>query len=203
MIRIRNISHHAEVVKVSLGTVRLPHQNHIRIYTGDVATSTTPVVLETILGSCVAVCLFDPVLCAGGMNHILLPGNPNDPRSTRFGVNAMELLINELMKQGGDRSRFIAKAFGGASIVEQMHALSIGSENARFVREFLATEKIPLRAQRLGGTQPVHLNFRTDTGKATIHTVDGSDLHNVVWEEETYRRTHSADKYSSGEITIF
>jgi chemotaxis receptor (MCP) glutamine deamidase CheD len=115
----------------------------------------------------------------------------------------MELLINEMMKQGGDRKRFIAKAFGGAQIVEGMALRTIGADNARFVREFLATEKIPLLAQRLGGTQPVHVNFRTDTGKATVHTVDGSMLHKIVSEEETFLRTHSDVKNHYGDITLF
>jgi len=203
VIRIRNISQHVEQVKVSHGAIPIPLQNHIRILTGDVATSTIAVVMEAVLGSCVAVCLFDPTLNAGGMNHILLPGSSKDPRSTRFGVNAMELLINELMKQGGDRRRFVAKAFGGASIVPGMSTLSIGEDNAQFVRGFLETEKIPLQAQRLGGIQPVHLYFRTDTGKATVRTVDGSQLHKIIHAEETYRRTHSVDKDYSGEITLF
>lgn len=148
---------------------RLPRKNRISLYAGEVATSQFPVVLDTLLGSCVAVCLYDPWLRAGGMNHILLPFCRAGETNPRCGVHAMELLINELMKLGGDRKRFIAKAFGGATVLQGIKMQPIGEENARFVREFLAAERIPLFAERLGGNHAVHLYFRTDTGKATIH----------------------------------
>jgi chemotaxis protein CheD len=181
----------------------LPMENHVRIFVGDVVTSTTPVVIETLLGSCVAVCLHDTELHFGGMNHILLAGSGRDGKSTRFGVYAMELLINEMMKIGGNRKKFVAKAFGGANIVQSVKYSSIGEDNAEFVRNFLETEKIPLISQRMGGTQPVHLDFRTDLGKATVHTVDGSQLHKIIQAEEVYKKTHSVDKNYSGEITLF
>ena len=98
----------------------------------------------------------------------------------------MELLINELMKLGGDRRRFIAKAFGGATVLQGMKMPPIGEENARFVREFLAAERIPLLAERLGGNHAVHLYFRTDTGKVTVHTVDGSILPKIIDAERSY-----------------
>jgi chemotaxis receptor (MCP) glutamine deamidase CheD len=202
MIHVRNISRHADLVQARPAIARLPRQNRVRIYTGDVAASTTPVMMETVLGSCVSVCLYDPYLRAGGMNHILLPDTSLDPGSTRFGVNAMEVLINELMKVGGERRRFIAKAFGGANVVPGI-LTSYGAENARFVRKFLATEKIPLVSERLGGSRPVRLEFRTDTGKATVHSVDGSQLPRIIHAEYSYRRAHTSDKYYSGEITLF
>jgi chemotaxis protein CheD len=92
----------------------------------------------------------------------------------------MEVLINELMKQGGDRRKFVAKAFGGANVLPGLTTATIGDDNARFVREFLATERIPLVAQRLGGTHPVHVYFKTDTGKATVSSVDGSQLSKIT-----------------------
>jgi chemotaxis protein CheD len=115
----------------------------------------------------------------------------------------MELLINELMKLGGDRRRFLAKAFGGANVLPGIKVPPVGERNARFVREFLATEKIPLVAERMGGTHAVHLYFRTDTGKATVHTVDGSSLPKIIAEEKTYCNPLSTYKPYYGEITLF
>ena len=175
----------------------------IRIFAGDVRTSVDPAEIDTLLGSCVAVCLYDPELRAGGMNHIMLPGDARDTKSTRFGIQAMELLINELMKQGGDRRRFIAKAFGGANVVPGLKASPIGDDNAKFVRMFLERERIPLVAQRLGGCQAVHVYFRTDTGKAVLHSVDGSELPKIIHAENSYRHQHLADRHYSGEITLF
>lgn len=183
--------------------VRSQHKNGICLYIGEVAASQTPVVLNTLLGSCVAVCLYDPILRAGGMNHILLPKCRVGDASPRCGIHAMELLINELMKLGGDRRRFIAKAFGGANVLPGVTVLSVGEGNARFVREFLATERIPLVAERMGGSHAVHLYFRTDTGKATVQTVDGSSLPKIIAEERYYCKPVAADRPFGGEITLF
>jgi len=172
------------------------------IYTGDVATSASPAVLETLLGSCVAVCLFDPRRRIGGMNHILLPEGSDDVRSARFGIHAMELLINQLMQQGADRASLVAKAFGGACVFAGMSTVKIGTMNAEFVREFLHIEQIPLVAQRLGGTHAVHVYFHTDTGKAIVRTVDGSTLPKIVHDEDTYRRQRAVDAQED-EVTFF
>lgn len=182
---------------------RTLRENHVTLYIGEVAASRTPIVLDTLLGSCVAVCMYDPALRAGAMNHILLPRCLKGDKNSRCGVHAMELLINELMKQGGDRRRFVAKAFGGANVFPDIKMLLIGEENARFVREFLATERIPLVGERLGGNRAVHVYFRTDTGKATVQTVDGSRLPKIIQAETAYCKPHSADKSFGGEITIF
>lgn len=199
MIRIRNISH----LTADRNSVHPQSNSHVRISTGDVATSATPVILHTLLGSCVAVCLYDPIIRAGGMNHILLVGTRQNRLGTRFGIHAMELLINELMKQGGDRRRFIAKAFGGAHVVPVLKSSPIGEDNVKFVRRFLDIEKIPLVAERLGGSQAVHVYFRTDTGKAVLHSVDGSQLQKIIHAEYSYRHSHLADTDVSGEITLF
>jgi hypothetical protein len=71
------------------------------------------------------------------------------------------------------------------------------------VREFLALEKIPLVAERLGGNHAVHLYFHTDTGKATVHTVDGSSLPKIIYAEGSYSKSSSWDRSFSGEITLF
>jgi chemotaxis protein CheD len=183
--------------------MRSSHSNRISLYVGEVAASTSHAVLHTLLGSCVAVCLYDPGLRAGGMNHILLPNCRPEETNGRCGVHAMELLINELMKLGGDRRRFVAKAFGGANVLEGIQMPPVGDGNARFVREFLALEKIPLLAERLGGTHAVHLYFHTDTGKATVHTVDGSTLPKVLSAESSYWKSRSGLKSYSDDITLF
>ena len=185
------------------GRFRLPRKNRISLYAGEVAASQLPVVLDTLLGSCVAVCLYDPWLRAGGMNHILLPFCKAGESNPRCGVHAIKLLINELMKLGGDRRRFVAKAFGGANVLQGIKMPPIGERNARFVREFLAAEKIPLLAERLGGDHAVHLYFRTDSGKVTVHTVDGSILPRIIAAESSYDRSPSPDMSYSGEITLF
>jgi chemotaxis receptor (MCP) glutamine deamidase CheD len=147
--------------------------------------------------------MYDPVLRAGGMNHILLPSSLVNDKNPRCGVHAMELLINELMKLGGDRRRFIAKAFGGGNVLGGIRMPPIGSGNATFVRDFLAKERIPLVSERLGGNHAVHVYFWTDTGKATVHTVDGSSLPRIVNEERAYFKSRPDDKEIGNDITLF
>jgi chemotaxis receptor (MCP) glutamine deamidase CheD len=159
--------------------------------------------LQTLLGSCVAVCLWDPVARIGGMNHILLPGTGDGGDcSSRYGVHAMELLINAIMNKGGDRRKLVAKAFGAGNVVASLQSPTIGELNAAFVRGFLATEGIPLVAQRLGGLRPVQVNFRTDTGKITVHTVDGSRLPLILSAEDDYRNS-LAKTGSGGQVDLF
>lgn len=177
-------------------------RRRIRLHIGEVAASKEPVLMDTMLGSCVTVCMFDPTLRAGGMNHILLPKCRLGDMSPRCGIHAMELLINEIMKLGGDRRRFVAKAFGGANVIAGMKVL-VGDGNAKFVREFLATERIPLVAERLGGTHAVHVYFKTDTGKVTVHTVDGTALPKILDSERLSSKPIPREESFEGDITLF
>jgi chemotaxis receptor (MCP) glutamine deamidase CheD len=182
---------------------RLPQAQKKRIYIGEVVASATPILLQTLLGSCIAVCLRDPAACVGGMNHILIPGRcESDDRPARCGVHAMELLINAIMRAGGDRRRLEAKVFGGGNVVSSLQSPTVGELNALFIRELLKTERIPIVAERLGGTQPVQVNFRTDTGKTTVHTVDGSRLPPILSAEDVYRCS-VVQAGSGGEVTLF
>jgi len=125
--------------------------------------------LATVLGSCVAACLRDPLLNLGGMNHFLLPeGSNNEASSARYGCYAMELLINDLLKRGAARKRLQAKVFGGANVLKGMQHNPIGSRNADFVLNYLATEHIPVIAQDLRGIHPRRVYFFAQTGKALI-----------------------------------
>jgi chemotaxis receptor (MCP) glutamine deamidase CheD len=176
----------------------LPPEQRKRIYIGEIVASATPMVLQTLLGSCVAVCLRDPVTGVGGMNHILIPGRCD---GARCGVNAMELLINAIMQRGGDRRRLVAKVFGGANVLPALQSPTAGEQNAAFVRNFLATERIALVAQRLGGTHAVQVHFRTDTGKTIVHSVNGSRLPSILSAEDAYRC--DAAKGTDGDTVLF
>ncbi len=178
-----------------------PHYHRLNI--GDVVASRKPAVLETVLGSCVSVCLWDPQQMLGGMNHILLPKGLNTDLAARFGVNAMEVLINKIMALGGSRTRLVAKAFGGANVVPSLQAPAVGEQNAEFVKDFLRTEKITLLAQRLGGSQAVKVNFRTDTAKVLVRTVDGTALRRRAEEEEKYATDGAHNRVVAGETTLF
>jgi chemotaxis protein CheD len=123
--------------------------------------------LSTVLGSCISVCLFDPVAAIGGMNHFLLAaGRGEDSGHIRFGVNAMEKLINELLKSGAVRSRLQAKLFGGARMSANLS--DIGKANAAFAEGFLQNEGIPVISKSVGGNSARRLVFRPATGQAKM-----------------------------------
>ena len=129
--------------------------------------------LSTILGSCVAVCLWDDRARIGGMNHFLLPtGQGADVGHVRYGVNAMEILVNELLKGGADRRGLQAKIFGGARMSANL--ADIGSSNARFAEDFLANEDIPLVSHSTGGTLARRVVFHPVTGRARVLIVPGA-----------------------------
>jgi len=110
--------------------------------------------ISTLLGSCVAVCLYDPVFKLGGMNHFLLPskraGATDDTDVVLAGDFAMEVLVNAMLARGARKERLVAKAFGGGNIVSSIR-MAIGDRNAEFATEWLAREGIPLTASDFGG----------------------------------------------------
>jgi chemotaxis protein methyltransferase CheR len=149
-----------------------PHDRPVReVGLGDVRASASPVVMHTLLGSCVAVALFDPEARAGGLNHFLLPEAPPadavEP-STRYGDRAMAALLDALLQAGGERGRLRAKLFGGASLGAGEIAETIAARNIACARGFLEREGIPIVAERVGGEAPIELLFHTDSGRARV-----------------------------------
>jgi chemotaxis receptor (MCP) glutamine deamidase CheD len=147
--------------------------NEVTIYIGGVYASREPSIIRTLLGSCIAVCLWDRELGIGGMNHFLLPtGEPlgNDPM--RFGVHAMDRLIGLMMKLGADRRRFVAKVFGGAHVLSIAESVGgVPQRNIAFIREFLEHERIPVLAADVGGYQPRDVHFYSATARVRVRRV--------------------------------
>jgi chemotaxis receptor (MCP) glutamine deamidase CheD len=179
----------------------LPQPGERRISIGEIRASAEPQTIKTLLGSCVAVCLHDPVTRIGGMNHILLPAGTDRDKSARFGVHAMELLINAL-QLGAQRASLVAKAFGGANVLACLRPPTVGDLNVRFVLDFLAAEGIPLLGQRLGGSQPVEVRFRTDTGQAFLSSVNKLPLSALVAEEQRAEAS-AAQRAAQPASTVF
>lgn len=141
----------------------------IRVLPADYVVTQQPLALVTLLGSCVAACLYEPALALGGMNHFMLPGGTfGDAVSARYGVHAMELLINDLLKRGARRTRLLAKVFGGGNVLGGFHSDPIGTRNARFVLEYLAAEKITVMAQDLGDIHARKVCFYPQTGRTLV-----------------------------------
>ena len=131
--------------------------------------------ISTILGSCVAVCLWDNVNRVGGMNHILLPeGSTTDIQTRSIGAGAMEALINGMLKCGAMKECFEAKVFGGAAIIKGLS--DIGERNAEFAINFLATERIPVIGQSVGGSSARRVQFWPESGRARQKVAASSEV---------------------------
>lgn len=149
----------------------------VTVAQGETRVSDDPsIVLTTILGSCVAACLYDPIVGVGGINHYLLAeGQATDDASMeRYGVYAMEMLINAMMAMGASRHRLKARIFGGATMRAGFR--DIGGANIAFARRFLRDERIALVGEDVGGTGARRVEFRAAVGLARCKTVETAPL---------------------------
>ena len=180
------------------------YEKEITLHVGGVHASAEPTLIKTLLGSCVAVCLWDTRAGVGGMNHFLLPDTPRegpleDP--TRFGVHAMDRLVGEMLKLGAEPRRFVAKVFGGASVLGwRGMSAGIPQANVDFVRGFLAREGITVAATSVGGSRPRQVRFLTDTGKAIVRYVVNPRAEALLLQEEEARRRQ---RPRFGDVTLF
>jgi len=172
----------------------------IAIVQGEHAVVTRPnVVVTTVLGSCVAVCLQDSVAKVGGMNHYLL-GEPianhriQDRNLLSYGIHAMELLINEMMKLGAVRSRMRAHLYGGSNMIAGLG--SIGTSNSEFAKRFVETEGIAITHIDVGGSHARRVEFQPYEGRSRCNRVAHAPAPVV---EALPRRTLEA----AGEVELF
>jgi chemotaxis protein CheD len=176
-----------------------PGRRHV--VQGAFAVSAEPdMVLTTVLGSCVAACAHDPQAEVGGMNHFLLPGEDADSaasESLRYGVQAMELLLNGLYRLGARRERLRVKLFGGARLIGGL--TDIGEQNARFAERFLAKEGIALTASSLGGDHARRLQFWPACGR--VRQMILRDRSRAVFEAE--RKAPARVEPGHGAVEMF
>lgn len=164
----------------------------MKIQPGEFYATVEDEVIVTVLGSCVSACLLDPVGLVGGMNHFMLPEDRSKEVkdvffAARYGVAAMELLINELLRLGARKDRLVAKVFGGGRVMKGMS--DVGVKNAEFVRTFLSQEGIPVWGEDLGGEYARKVYFFPHTGQVLQKRID--QLHNdtlMVRESELAKR---------------
>lgn len=164
---------------------------------GEYYTSKEDIIISTLLGSCVSVCLWDPVNRIIGMNHFLL-ANRNysnhvpliSSDAGRYGIHAMELLINAMQRKGANRHLLRAKAFGGSNVLMGINQgnshFAIGDMNSRFIIEFLRNENIPLEASDLGGSSGRVIHFTANDFSVYMKRIGKSAEQSLVREEQRY-----------------
>ena len=178
-----------------------------KILPGEYYYTGKPMLIVTVLGSCVAACIRDRVSGIGGMNHFMLPdgdsdiGNPTSA-SMRYGAYAMEMLINQLLKAGARRENLEAKVFGGGNVLRGFTAINIGEQNARFVRAFLKAEKIRVVAEDLNDVHPRKVYFFPATGRVLVKKLKQLNNYTLVRREQDYASRLKKNEVA-GEIDLF
>lgn len=178
----------------------------IWIFQGDFYVSSRPdLFLTAVLGSCIAVCIRDPIAGCGGMNHFLLPDidNPDDQypsQALRYGSYSIERLINAILSRGGRRERLEVKVFGGANVMSGMS--DIGARNVDFVEHYFANERLPIAAADLRGTFPRKLRYFPTLGAAQVRELRDTEADEALKAEALLRSRISVSK-QAGDIEIF
>ena len=180
---------------------------HTQIMQGEAyVTDDENEVLTTILGSCVAACIRDPVLRVGGMNHFLLPEGDNhcndgrDGDATRYGVYAMEKLINGILSRGGLRERLEAKLFGGANVMASLS--DVGTCNADFAERFLQNEGIAIVGGDLRGSAPRRIQYWPVSGRARQLAIV-TDAGQLLQRELREARAEQRQSQKGNDVELF
>ncbi|MGE0566190.1 MAG: chemoreceptor glutamine deamidase CheD [Pseudolabrys sp.] len=178
----------------------------VKVFPGEFyITAKADETIVTILGSCVAACIRDPVAGIGGMNHFMLPHDKTghwggDLKSTRYGNFAMEKLLNELIKSGAKRERLEIKVFGGGNVTDMSN--EVGTDNGNFVLRYLQAEGLKIAAQDLFGDYPRRIQYAPATGKVVRKFLGTVDKYSITREESEYA-SRLSEKKTGGEIELF
>ncbi len=178
----------------------------MKILPGEFYATDKDEVIVTVLGSCVAACLLDPIAMVGGMNHFMLPTklgdrDPDVFYAARYGAAAMEYLINNLLHLGAQRDRLVAKAFGGGRVMQGMTS-DVGEQNIDFVRQFLRNEDIPLWSEDMGGPYPRKVYFFPHTGQVLVKRMERTHNDTVLIRELSYLQEFSRTT-EDGDVELF
>lgn len=178
-----------------------------KILPGEYYVTKRDMVLVTVLGSCVAACIRDKVSGMGGMNHFMLPDLANDnnlptSQAARYGVYAMEMMINQLLKLGAKRENLEAKLFGGASVLKGFSANNVGERNAEFALKYLQRENIAIASSDLLETYPRKVYFFPSSGRVLVKKIRSMHNETIIERERAYRlRLKAAD--IQGDVELF
>jgi len=180
-----------------------------KVLPGEFYVTRSEELVVTVLGSCIAACVFDPDMKLGGMNHFMLPHTGGDEHfkftggpstATRYGTHAMESLINEMVKLGVSKQRMRIKLFGGGKILQQM--TDVGKRNIEFIQAYMKQESMQPAAVDLGGPHPRKVVFWPQTGRVQVKHLSRLDTGTVVQLERSYE-TEIEHKKVASDVELF
>ncbi len=167
--------------------------------------------VNTVLGSCISACLRNVETGVGGMNHFMLPTDRSTGKdawnsgdgtpSTRYGIYAMESLINETLKLGARRERLELKLFGGGQILPSLS--DIGPRNIEFARGFAALERLKVAAEDVGGTTPRHVIYFPATGRVLLKRLKPIESTRIAESDALYRRRLVEQPTATDDVELF
>ncbi len=152
---------------------------------GELIFSIKQIVVKTVLGSCVAVTLYDKKNKWGGMCHYLLPVSPSDEHnSTKYGNVAIYTLLHKFIKNGAERDDLVATIIGGAFIIfDEKEIFFIGDRNVDTATEILRREKVNIKQMHTGGENGRRVVYNTETNRMIIETLDNITIEDLYRKE--------------------
>ena len=193
-------------------------EGHIKEFVldpGEYYSTDQPAIISTLLGSCVSACLYDPVNKVIGMNHFLLGNKSNKTKGGvttadggRYGVHAMELVVNGMLALGAEHKYIKAKAFGGGNVLQFNRSdasfLSIGETNITFIKHYLKTEKIPLVISDLGRDYGREIKFSSHDCSVSVRRIISSKSNELGHRDKKYyEKTVRQRKKASTDIELW
>ncbi|CBL46756.1 Chemotaxis protein CheD [gamma proteobacterium HdN1] len=164
--------------------------------------------IVTVLGSCVSACVRDKVTGVGGMNHFMLPIQQEAARSStpisdaaRYGNWAMEMLINEILKQGGKRQTLEVKLFGGGKVLSGINHIDVGAKNIAFVTEYIGREGFAIADKDMGGTYARKILYFPATGAVEVLRISEQRNDQLVMREDDYGKR--IDLQTQNDVELF
>lgn len=183
-----------------------------KILPGEFYVTKSSEAISTVLGSCISACIWDSKLHIGGMNHFMLPikgdlighdgWQHNNSYTCRYGLWAMEYLINEILKYGGVRQNLQVKLFGGGRVLQNM-STDVGEQNIHFAHDYVMNEGLPIVGSDVGGPWPRKVLFYPDTGKVLVKKLQSTHNDTIQRRERQYRDSLEAPVQDSAEIELF
>jgi len=165
----------------------------IALSPGDIYSTEEDVIVQTVLGSCISVCLYTDEYDLVGMNHFMLPGSidPDNFHMSfggRYGMYAMDSLIGEFVKKGIKKENLKSKVFGGSSLLKiGVNRENISSQNIKFIVNFLNKENIAIISSHLGGDKPRKILFFTKTRKVLLKEIKPQNKETIYKKENDYK----------------
>jgi chemotaxis protein CheD len=175
----------------------------VKVLPGEYFVTDQDILIMTVLGSCIAACIWDTKAGVGGMNHFMLPEGDSSDTSGRYGSYAMELLINEMIKLGARKESMQAKVFGGGQVMAGFTTMNVGERNTQFVLDYLHTERITLVSKDVLDIYPRKVVFFPTTGKAMVKKLAHSHPESLESTERKGNAVNLAKSTAGGSIDLF